>query len=45
MGVIVLRLWFYMFLVKEYKIVVVGLDNVGKMMIFYKLYLGEVVVI
>ncbi|XP_024369385.1 uncharacterized protein [Physcomitrium patens] len=44
MGVIVSRLWFYMFPAKEYKIVVVGLDNAGKTTTLYKLHLGEVVV-
>lgn len=32
-----------MFPAKEYKIVVVGLDNAGKATTFYKLHLGEVV--
>lgn len=32
-----------MFPAKEYKIVVVGLDNAGKTTILYKLHLGEVV--
>ena len=33
-----------MFPAKEYKIVVVGLDNAGKTTTLYKLHLGEVVV-
>jgi ADP-ribosylation factor-like protein 5B len=44
MGVVMSRLWFYMFPAKEYKIVVVGLDNAGKTTTLYKLHLGEVVV-
>ena len=37
------RFWFMMFPAKEYKIVVVGLDNAGKTTTIYKLHLGEVV--
>lgn len=37
------RFWFMMFPAKEYKIVVVGLDNAGKTTTLYKLHLGEVV--
>ncbi len=44
MGVLLSRLWFFMFPAKEYKIVVVGLDNAGKTTTLYKLHLGEVVV-
>lgn len=44
MGVIISRLWFLLFPAKEYKIVVVGLDNAGKTTTLYKLHLGEVVV-
>ena len=44
MGAIISRLWFLMFPAKEYKIVVVGLDNAGKTTTLYKLHLGEVVV-
>ena len=44
MGVLISRLWFTLFPAKEYKIVVVGLDNAGKTTTLYKLHLGEVVV-
>lgn len=44
MGAVISRLWFLMFPAKEYKIVVVGLDNAGKTTTLYKLHLGEVVV-
>eukprot|EP00897_Mesotaenium_endlicherianum_P001578 jgi/Mesen1/1448/ME000132S00390 len=44
MGVIISRLWFFWFPAKEYKIVVVGLENAGKTTTLYKLHLGEVVV-
>lgn len=37
------RFWFMLFPAKEYKIVVVGLDNAGKTTTLYKLHLGEVV--
>jgi ADP-ribosylation factor-like protein 5B len=37
------RVWFVMFPAKEYKIVVVGLDNAGKTTTLYKLHLGEAV--
>lgn len=37
------RFWFTLFPAKEYKIVVVGLDNAGKTTTLYKLHLGEVV--
>lgn len=43
MGMIVSRLWYTMFPAKEYKIVVVGLDNAGKTTTLYKLHLGDVV--
>lgn len=43
MGALTSRLWFMMFPVKEYKIVVVGLNNAGKTTMLYKLHLGEVV--
>lgn len=43
MGALMSRLWFLMFPAKEYKIVVVGLDNAGKTTTLYKLHLGEVV--
>ncbi|XP_068651044.1 uncharacterized protein [Aristolochia californica] len=43
MGVFASRLWFMLFPAKEYKIVVVGLDNAGKTTTLYKLHLGEVV--
>lgn len=37
------RFWFMLFPAKEYKIIVVGLDNAGKTTTLYKLHLGEVV--
>lgn len=37
------KMWFMLFPAKEYKIVVVGLDNAGKTTTLYKLHLGEVV--
>lgn len=37
------KFWFMLFPAKEYKIVVVGLDNAGKTTTLYKLHLGEVV--
>ncbi|KAJ0232711.1 ADP-ribosylation factor C1 [Hirschfeldia incana] len=43
MGAFASRFWFMMFPAKEYKIVVVGLDNAGKTTTLYKLHLGEVV--
>ena len=43
MGAFVSRMWFMLFPAKEYKIVVVGLDNAGKTTTLYKLHLGEVV--
>ncbi|KMZ73847.1 putative ADP-ribosylation factor [Zostera marina] len=43
MEAILSRFWFMMFPAKEYKIVVVGLDNAGKTTILYKLHLGEIV--
>lgn len=43
MGALMSRMWFMMFPAKEYKIVVVGLDNAGKTTTLYKLHLGEVV--
>mmetsp|Transcript_31040 Transcript_31040/g.68886 ORF Transcript_31040/g.68886 Transcript_31040/m.68886 type:complete len:184 (+) Transcript_31040:248-799(+) len=44
MGALVSTLWGMWFGGKEYKIVMVGLDNAGKTTILYKLHLGEVVV-
>lgn len=44
MGVAASWMWSWMFPRKEYKIVVVGLDNAGKTTMLYKLYLGEVVI-
>ncbi|EFJ15934.1 ARF-like GTPase [Selaginella moellendorffii] len=44
MGALISRVWFMVFPAKEYKIVVVGLDNAGKTTTLYKLHLGEVVV-
>ena len=43
MGVLFSRLWFSLFPAKEYKIVMVGLDNAGKTTTLYKLHLGDVV--
>ncbi|XP_010917632.1 uncharacterized protein [Elaeis guineensis] len=43
MGALVSRFWFMLFPAKEYKIVVVGLDNAGKTTTLYKLHLGDVV--
>lgn len=43
MGGFISRFWFMMFPAKEYKIIVVGLDNAGKTTTLYKLHLGEVV--
>jgi hypothetical protein len=43
MGVLFSRLWFALFPAKEYKIVMVGLDNAGKTTTLYKLHLGDVV--
>ncbi|RYR38506.1 hypothetical protein Ahy_A09g043549 [Arachis hypogaea] len=43
MGAMASRFWFMLFPAKEYKIVVVGLDNAGKTTTLYKLHLGEVV--
>ncbi|KAG6582341.1 ADP-ribosylation factor-like protein 5, partial [Cucurbita argyrosperma subsp. sororia] len=43
MGAFMSRFWFMLFPAKEYKIVVVGLDNAGKTTTLYKLHLGEVV--
>ncbi|CAL5337586.1 unnamed protein product [Camellia sinensis] len=43
MGALMSKFWFMLFPAKEYKIVVVGLDNAGKTTTLYKLHLGEVV--
>ncbi|GAA0162559.1 G-protein [Lithospermum erythrorhizon] len=43
MGALVSKFWLMMFAAKEYKIVVVGLENAGKTTTLYKLHLGEVV--
>lgn len=43
MGALMSKMWFMLFPAKEYKIVVVGLDNAGKTTTLYKLHLGEVV--
>uniref|UniRef100_A0A2P2LZ97 ADP-ribosylation factor n=1 Tax=Rhizophora mucronata TaxID=61149 RepID=A0A2P2LZ97_RHIMU len=43
MGAMLSRFWFMLFPAKEYKIVVVGLDDAGKTTTLYKLHLGEVV--
>eukprot|EP00803_Ostreobium_quekettii_P010698 evm.model.scf_813.1 EVM.evm.TU.scf_813.1 scf_813:5259-7070(-) len=44
MGQSVSSLWSYWFPNKEYRLVMVGLDNAGKTTTLYKLLLGEVVV-
>ena len=43
MEAMILSFWFMLFPTKEYKIMVVGLDNARKITILYKLHLGEVV--
>jgi ADP-ribosylation factor-like protein 5B len=43
MGAWMSRVWFLMFPAREYKLVVVGLDNAGKTTTLYKLHLGEAV--
>ncbi|EPS61189.1 hypothetical protein M569_13610, partial [Genlisea aurea] len=43
MGALMSKLWYLLFPSKEYKIVVVGLDNAGKTTTLYKLHLGDVV--
>ena len=43
MGAFISKFWFMLFPAKEYKIVVVGLDNAGKTTTLYKLQLGDVV--
>lgn len=43
MGAFISKFWFMLFPAKEYKIVIVGLDNAGKTTTLYKLHLGEVV--
>ncbi|KAH1138851.1 hypothetical protein GYH30_028348 [Glycine max] len=45
MGAMISRFWFMLFPAKEYKIVVVGLDNAGKTTTLYKLHLGTNAVI
>ncbi|URD72142.1 ADP-ribosylation factor-like protein [Musa troglodytarum] len=42
MGALPSRFWFLLFPAKEYKIVVVGLDNAGQATTFYKPHLEEV---
>ncbi|KAK7278372.1 hypothetical protein RJT34_23400 [Clitoria ternatea] len=41
MGAMISRFWFMLFPAKEYKIVVVGLDNAGKTTTLYKLHLVQ----
>lgn len=43
MGALVSKFWFMLFPGKDYKIIIVGLDNAGKTTTLYKLHLGEVV--
>lgn len=43
MGAFISKFWFMLFPGKDYKIVIVGLDNAGKTTTLYKLHLGEVV--
>ncbi|KAL7210115.1 hypothetical protein ACSBR1_031637 [Camellia fascicularis] len=40
MGAFMSKFWFMLFPAKEYKIVVVGLDNASKTTTLYKLHLG-----
>ncbi|PRQ19166.1 putative small GTPase superfamily, ARF/SAR type, P-loop containing nucleoside triphosphate hydrolase [Rosa chinensis] len=41
MGAFISKFWLVLFPAKKNKIVVVGLDNAGKMTTPYKLHLGE----
>jgi ADP-ribosylation factor-like protein 5B len=43
MGQVFSGFWTYWFPAKEYKIVMVGLDNAGKTTVLYRLHLGEAV--
>ncbi|XP_044499845.1 ADP-ribosylation factor-like protein 5 [Mangifera indica] len=43
MGALISKIWFMFLPGKDYKIVIVGLDNAGKTTTLYKLHLGEVV--
>ena len=44
MGIALSKLWGVLFSGKNYKVVIVGLDNAGKTTTLYKLHLGDVVV-
>ena len=44
MGILVSSMWKRFFGSKDYKIVIIGLNNAGKTTILYSLHLGEVVV-
>eukprot|EP01061_Rhynchopus_euleeides_P013787 TRINITY_DN23961_c0_g1_i1.p1 TRINITY_DN23961_c0_g1~~TRINITY_DN23961_c0_g1_i1.p1 ORF type:complete len:181 (+),score=24.71 TRINITY_DN23961_c0_g1_i1:526-1068(+) len=44
MGLLISKVWSGLFGSKDYKIVIIGLNNAGKTTILYSLHLGEVVV-
>ncbi|KAI1717154.1 ADP-ribosylation factor family domain-containing protein [Ditylenchus destructor] len=43
MGLVITKLWRLLWSSKEYKVVIIGLDNAGKTTILYQLLTGEVV--